>query len=168
MKKIIILFCLSSLNILGNGIPEDVKNNILKDSVTKMNRVEYKNDQIRAYKRIIFLKEKEKMSNEKFENKIHYLEKKYGTDYETIYKNFSKDIEIKSEEKKLKKEKNKVYEKKYYEDKLENVPLNIQAYIDKKSKEKYRDDFEKRLEYKKNIEEFYEFIRKNKNFSKGN
>ncbi len=164
MKKIILLFCLSFLNILGDGIPEDVKNNILKNSITKINRVEYKSDQIRAYKKIIFLKEKEKMSDEKFENKIHYLEKKYGTDYGTIYKNFSKDIEVKNEEKMLKKEKNKVYEKKYYEDKLENVPLNIQAYIDKKSKEKYRDDFEKRLEYKKNIEEFYKFIRKNKNF----
>ncbi|MGL5314889.1 MAG: hypothetical protein ACRC92_16675, partial [Peptostreptococcaceae bacterium] len=87
MKRYLLsLFLMSTLCFAV--VPERVSNNIEKDSFTKDNSSLYVRDQNRAYNRIVSLGKKEGLSEDKIDNEVKRLEKKYGTDYEIIYKNF--------------------------------------------------------------------------------
>ena len=99
MKKFLLYFITST--VLIANVPERVNNNIEKNSYTQDNSNIYVRDQERAYKRIISLGEKEGLSKEKTDSEVIRLEKKYGTDYEIIYKHFYYDVkEVSKKERK--------------------------------------------------------------------
>lgn len=162
MKKFLLYFIIST--VLIANIPERVNNNIEKNSYTQDNSSIYVRDQERAYKRIVSLGEKEGLSKEKIDNEVIRLEKKYGTDYEIIYKHFYYDIkevskkEKKNEEiKKINNEKKIEYKKIMKESKL---PENIKTYIDNQAQNKYPNDYFQRVKYTEELIEFYNFIKK--------
>lgn len=163
MRKKILSLVLVSTVVFAN-IPNRVVDNIENDSILKDNSNIYVRDQERAYKRIVSLGEKEGLSKEKIDNEVIRLEKKYGTDYEIIYKHFYYDIkevskkEKKNEEiKKINNEKKIEYKKIMKESKL---PENIKAYIDNQAQNKYPNDYFQRVKYTEELIEFYNFIKK--------
>lgn len=162
MKKFLLYFIVSTLLIAN--VPERVNNNIEKNSYTQDNSSIYVRDQERAYKRIVSLGEKEGLSKEKIETEVVKLEKKYGTDYEIIYKHFFYDVkevskkEKKNEEiRKVNEEKKVVYKKVIQESK---IPENIKSYIDIQAQKKYPNDYSQRVKYIEELIEFYNFIKK--------
>lgn len=162
MKKFLLYFIVSTLLIAN--VPERVNNNIEKNSYTQDNSNIYVRDQERAYKRIVSLGEKEGLSKEKIETEVVRLEKKYGTDYEIIYKHFFYDVkevskkEKKNEEiRKVNEEKKVVYKKMIDESK---IPENIKSYIDIQAQKKYPNDYSQRVKYVEELIEFYNFIKK--------
>lgn len=162
MKKILLYFIISAA-IMAN-IPERISNNIEKNSYTQDSSNIYVRDQERAYKRIVSLGEKEGLSKEKIDNEVARLEKKYGTDYEIIYKHFYYDVkevskkDKKNEEiKKINNEKKIEYKKIMKESKL---PENIKTYIDNQAQNKYPNDYFHRVKYTEELIEFYNFIKK--------
>lgn len=162
MKKFLLYFIVSTLLIAN--VPERVNNNIEKNSHTQDNSNIYVRDQERAYKRIVSLGEKEGLSKEKIETEVVRLEKKYGTDYEIIYKHFFYDVkevskkEKKNEEiRKVNEEKKVVYKKVIEESK---IPENIKSYIDIQAQKKYPNDYSQRVKYVEELIEFYNFIKK--------
>lgn len=161
--KFFLLYLVISTFIMAN-IPERINNNIEKNSYTQENSSLYARDQKRVYKRIVSLGEKEGLSKEKIDNEVIRLEKKYGTDYEIIYKHFYYDIkevskkEKKNEEiKKINNEKKIEYKKIMKESKL---PENIKVYIDNQAQNKYPNDYFQRVKYTEELIEFYNFIKK--------
>ncbi|MGL5901166.1 MAG: hypothetical protein ACRCZO_00635, partial [Cetobacterium sp.] len=86
-KKVILTAILFSLTAFGN-VPDRVYYNIERESSNQDNRNLYIRTQERAYNRIVSLGKKEGLSEDKIDNEVKRLEKKYGTDYEIIYKNF--------------------------------------------------------------------------------
>ena len=162
MKKFLLYFIVST--VLIANVPERVNNNIEKNSYTQDNSNIYVRDQERAYKRIISLGEKEGLSKEKIDSEVIRLEKKYGTDYEIIYKHFYYDVkEISGKEKKneevrkINEEKKIVYKKVIDESK---IPENIKKYIDIQAQKKYPNDYSQRVKYVEELIEFYNFIKK--------
>ena len=162
MKKFLLYFIVSTLLIAN--VPERVNNNIEKNSYTQDNSSIYVRDQERAYKRIVSLGEKEGLSKEKIETEVVRLEKKYGTDYEIIYKHFFYDVkevskkEKKNEEiRKVNEEKKVVYKKVIEESK---IPENVKSYIDIQAQKKYPNDYSQRVKYVEELIEFYNFIKK--------
>ena len=162
MKKFLLYFIIST--VLIANVPERVNNNIEKNSYTQDNSNIYVRDQERAYKRIISLGEKEGLSKEKIDSEVIRLEKKYGTDYEIIYKHFYYDVkEISGKEKKneevrkINEEKKIVYKKVIDESK---IPENIKKYIDIQAQKKYPNDYSQRVKYVEELIEFYNFIKK--------
>lgn len=162
MKKFLLYFIVST--VLIANVPERVNNNIEKNSYTQDNSNIYVRDQERAYKRIISLGEKEGLSKEKTDSEVIRLEKKYGTDYEIIYKHFYYDVkEISGKEKKneevrkINEEKKIVYKKVIDESK---IPENIKKYIDIQAQKKYPNDYSQRVKYVEELIEFYNFIKK--------
>lgn len=162
MKKFLLYFIVSTLLIAN--VPERVNNNIEKNSYTQDNWNIYVRDQERAYKRIVSLGEKEGLSKEKIETEVVRLEKKYGTDYEIIYKHFFYEVkevskkEKKNEEiRKVNEEKKVVYKKVIEESK---IPENIKSYIDIQAQKKYPNDYSQRVKYVEELIEFYNFIKK--------
>lgn len=163
MRKKILSLVLVSTVVFAN-IPNRVVDNIENDSILKDNSNIYVRDQERAYKRIVSLGEKEGLSKEKIDSEVIRLEKKYGTDYEIIYKHFYYDVkevskkEKKNEEiKKINNEKKIEYKKIMKESKL---PENIKAYIDNQAQNKYPNDYFQRVKYTEELIEFYNFIKK--------
>lgn len=163
MRKKILSLVLVSTVVFAN-IPNRVVDNIENDSILKDNSSIYVRDQERAYKRIVSLGEKEGLSKEKIDNEVARLEKKYGTDYEIIYKHFYYDVkevskkERKNEEiKKINNEKKIEYKKIIKESK---IPENIKSYIDKQAQNKYPNDYSQRIKYTEELIEFYNFIKK--------
>lgn len=162
MKKILLYFIISTL-LLAN-IPERVNNNIEKNSYTQDNSNIYVRDQERAYKRIVSLGEKEGLSKEKVDGEVIRLEKKYGTDYEIIYKHFYYEIKEISKQEKKNEENKKINDEKKVEYKKiikeSKVPENIKNYIDNQAQKKYPKDYSQRVKYTEELIEFYNFIKK--------
>lgn len=163
MRIKLCMFFLLSLSLLAN-IPERVSQNIEKNSYTEDKANIYVRDQERAYKRIVTLGKKEGLDKETIDREVKKLEKKYGTNYEIIYKYFYYDVkEIYKEEEKVK-EKTKINEnmkKEYNAIIIEaKIPDNIKEYIENKGKEKYPNNYSERVNYTKELMEFYYFIKK--------
>lgn len=165
MKKII-FFMLCSV-ILKGEIPLEVKKEISSNALRADDKIEFKRDQERAYLRIIALKNENKLTDEEFNRKIKFLKKRYGKNYNILYKYFARDLEESritlAESQKIKNEKiieNKKAKKNYENKMAENIlPIRVIEYINEKSEEKYKDDYVKRVEYQENLKEFYFFIK---------
>lgn len=163
MKIKLIIFFVISIMAIGN-VPDRINENIDMNSLIQDNKRLYIRNQERAYKRIVSLGEKEGLSKEKIDNEVARLEKKYGTDYEIIYKHFYYDVkevskkDKKNEEiKKINNEKKIEYKKIMKESKL---PENIKVYIDNQAQNKYPNDYFQRVKYTEELIEFYNFIKK--------
>lgn len=162
MKKFLLYFIIST--VLIANVPERVNNNIERDSYTQDNSNIYVRDQERAYKRIISLGEKEGLSKEKIDNEVIRLEKKYGTDYEIIYKHFYYDLKEISKKEKENKEIKKINNEKKIEYKKiieeSKLPEDIKSYIDNQAQKRYLNDYFQRIKYTEELIEFYYFIKK--------
>ncbi|MGL5315346.1 MAG: hypothetical protein ACRC92_18965, partial [Peptostreptococcaceae bacterium] len=89
----------------------------------------YFRDQKIAYDRILSLGKKESLSEDKIEEEVKRLEKRYGTDYEIIYKNFYYNVKELSKNEKRIEESKKINEEKKEEYKglikKVDIPSNI-------------------------------------------
>lgn len=165
MKKLI-FFMLCSI-VLKGEIPLEVKKEISANALRADEKIEFKRDQERAYLRIIALKNENKLTDKEFNEKIQFLKKRYGKNYNVLYKYFARDLEESrirlAESQKIKNEKiieNKKAKKNYENKMAENIlPIRVIEYINEKSEEKYKDDYVKRVEYQENLKEFYFFIK---------
>ncbi|MGL4989247.1 MAG: hypothetical protein ACRC5F_08420, partial [Cetobacterium sp.] len=141
MKKyLIVTMFLFSIAAFGN-IPERVSLNIEREATTQDNRNLYIRTQERAYNRIISLGKKEGLTLDKLENEIIKFEKRFGTDYEVIYKHFYYDIKKVAKEQKEIEKNIEINEasKKEYNKILEEVkiPLEVRDYIEKTAVKKH-------------------------------
>ena len=163
MKMKILLYFMISTLLIANT-PERINNNIENSSYTQDNRSAYIRDQKRAYKRIVSLGEKEGFSKEKIDEEVFKLEKRYGTDYEIIFKYFSYNIkDISSKEKQIEKDKKMNSEMKIeYTKKIKEakIPENIKEYIENKAQIKYPNNYSEQIKYTQELIEFYNFIKK--------
>ncbi|MGL5315061.1 hypothetical protein [Cetobacterium sp. ZWU0022] len=161
-KKILLIFFISTL-CLAN-IPRRVNSNIEKNSFTRDNANLYIRDQERAYNRILSLGKKEGLSEEKIDTEVKRLEKRYGADYEIIYKNFYYSVkELSKNEKKIVEAKKINEEKKEeYKEliKKSELPSEIRGYIEKEATNKYPDNYSERVKYSEELIKFYNFIKK--------
>ncbi|MGL4954495.1 MAG: hypothetical protein ACRC4Y_03335 [Cetobacterium sp.] len=163
MKRYLLsLFLMSTLCFAV--VPERVSNNIEKDSFTKDNSSLYVRDQNRAYNRIVSLGKKEGLSEDKIDNEVKRLEKKYGTDYEIIYKNFYYNVKELSKNQKKAEEIRKINEEKREEYnvliKKNEMPSDIKEYIEKSAESRYPDNYSERVKYTEDLIKFYNFIKK--------
>ncbi|MGL4903837.1 MAG: hypothetical protein ACRC3I_12335 [Cetobacterium sp.] len=163
MKRYLLsLFLMSTLCFAV--VPERVSNNIEKDSFTKDNSSLYVRDQNRAYNRILSLGKKEGLSEDKIDNEVKRLEKKYGTDYEIIYKNFYYNVKELSKNQKKAEEIRKINEEKKEEYnvliKKNEMPSDIKEYIEKSAESRYPDNYSERVKYTEDLIKFYNFIKK--------
>ncbi|MGL5745033.1 MAG: hypothetical protein ACRCXX_07780 [Cetobacterium sp.] len=163
MKRYLLsLFLMSTLCFAV--VPERVSNNIEKDSFTKDNSSLYVRDQNRAYNRIVSLGKKEGLSEDKIDNEVKRLEKKYGTDYEIIYKNFYYDVKELLKNQKKAEEIRKINEEKKEEYnvliKKNEMPSDIKEYIEKSAESRYPDNYSERVKYTEDLIKFYNFIKK--------
>ncbi|MGL5349070.1 MAG: hypothetical protein ACRDA0_00620 [Cetobacterium sp.] len=163
MKRYLLsLFLMSTLCFAV--VPERVSNNIEKDSFTKDNSNLYVRDQNRAYNRILSLGKKEGLSEDKIDNEVKSLEKKYGTDYEIIYKNFYYNVKELSKNQKKAEEIRKINEEKKEEYnvliKKNEMPSDIKEYIEKSAESRYPDNYSERVKYTEDLIKFYNFIKK--------
>lgn len=160
--KFLLYFVISTL--LMANIPERVSNNIEKKSFTQDNSSIYVRDQERAYRRIVSLGEKEGLSKDRIDDEVLKLEKKYGANYEVIYKYFSYNIKsVTQKEKEIEKNKKindemKIEYKKIMDE--SKIPENIKDYIDNEAKNKYPKDYIQRVKYMEELMKFYNFIKK--------
>lgn len=163
MKRYLLsLFLMSTLCFAV--VPERVSNNIEKDSFTKDNSSLYVRDQNRAYNRILSLGKKEGLSEDKIDNEVKRLEKKYGTDYEIIYKNFYYDVKELLKNQKKAEEIRKINEEKKEKYnvliKKNEMPSDIKEYIEKSAESRYPDNYSERVKYTEDLIKFYNFIKK--------
>ncbi|MGL5931670.1 MAG: hypothetical protein ACRCY7_02025 [Cetobacterium sp.] len=163
MKKYLLGVFLMSTLCFAN-IPERVSSNIEREALLEDNRNLYIRTQERAYNRIISLGKKEGLSEDKIDNEVKRLEKKYGTDYEIIYKNFYYNVKELSKNQKKAEEIRKINEEKKEEYnvliKKNEMPSDIKEYIEKSAEGRYPDNYSERVKYTEDLIKFYNFIKK--------
>ncbi|MGL5989378.1 hypothetical protein [Cetobacterium sp.] len=162
-KSLMLVMCLFSITVFGN-IPDRVYNNIEREATDQDNRSLYIRTQERAYGRILSLGKKEGLSFDRIESEVLRLEKRYGTDYETIYKNFYYNVKELAKKQKnldrnieLNKVKKKEYEKIIGETK---IPLKVSSYIQKEAEKKYPENYSERVKYIEELIKFYNYLNK--------
>jgi len=163
MKKYLLsIFLISTLSFAN--LPKRVSDNIERDTVTQDNRNLYIREQKRAYMRILSLGKKEGLTEENIDEQVKILEKRYGTNYEIIYKNFYYDVKELSKNEKKKEKYKKINEdkKEEYNTMLKNVdiPSDIKEYIEKLGENKYPNNYSERVKYSEELINFYNFIKK--------
>lgn len=162
-KKVILTAILFSLTAFGN-VPDRVYYNIERESSSQDNRNLYIRTQERAYNRIISLGKKEGLSEDKIDNEVKRLEKKYGTDYEIIYKNFYYNVKELSKNQKKSEEIKKINEEKKEEYKVlikrSEMPSDVKEYIEKSAEGRHPDNYSERVKYTEDLIKFYNFIKK--------
>lgn len=164
MKKYLLLFIILFSTASLASVSERVNNNIERNSFEQDNSSSYIRDQKRAYNRIISLGKKEGLSEDKIDNEVKRLEKKYGTNYEIIYKNFYYNVKELSKNQKKAEEIRKINEEKKEEYnvliKKNEMPSDIKEYIEKSAESRYPDNYSERVKYTEDLIKFYNFIKK--------
>lgn len=164
MKKCLLLVMVLFSVVTLADIPERVSDNIEKNSFEKDSSNLYVRDQKRAYNRIVSLGKKEGLTTEKVDEEVRRLEKKYGTDYEIVYKNFYYNVKELSKNEKRIEESKKINEEKKEEYKglikKVDIPSNIKEYIEKSAESRYPNNYSERVKYTEDLIKFYNFIKK--------
>ncbi|MGL5057039.1 MAG: hypothetical protein ACRC0V_01155 [Fusobacteriaceae bacterium] len=164
MKKyLVVVIFLFSVVTFAN-VSERVYGNIEREATNQDNRSLYIKTQERAYGRILSLGKKEGLSFDRIESEVLRLEKRYGTDYEIIYKNFYYNVkELTKKQKNLDRniELNKVKKKEYEEIiKETKIPLKVSSYIEKEAEKKYPENYSERVKYIEELIKFYNYLNK--------
>lgn len=163
MKKFLFYFLLGTA--VFAEIPKRIESNIYKASLNVDEKNEYVKDQRRAYNRIESKGKKAGLTEAQIDSAVQELEKKYGNNYEVIYKYFSLDIKEIEKQEKIKIERKKI-EKKYEESYKKEIskstlPTKVKRYIEDTAAKKYPTSYQERVRYVNELTDFYNFIKKN-------
>ncbi|MGL5377281.1 MAG: hypothetical protein ACRDAT_03135 [Cetobacterium sp.] len=162
-KHLMTMVFLFSITAFGN-ISERVYQKIENEAITQDDRNLYIRTQERAYNRILSLGKKSGLSLDKIDDEVLRLEKRYGADYEIIYKNFYYNVkEMTKEQEKLEKDiqLNKVKKEEYKKIiTTTKIPLKVMAYIEAEAEKKYAENYSERVKYIEELINFYNYLNK--------